>query len=389
MSLGISVREKIEGSGWRYQRIEEKRGVKTSGLRPPFYIRRDGQWRRLSAQTFEAAKTERDELEAGKDALRTSDRVTLRTAVDRFLELKKRRNESTVENYTYILNEFLSKTSAKFVDEFNDPKNGRRIIDDYITTLENAGAAPQTIHNKAMVVTFMLREAGIDKPSRMAKDLLPTVEEEIAEPYTEDELKRIFASTEDDREYTAFMFFLISACREKEVAFAQWDDLVMINGMPHYRVQSKESFTTKNHKKRDVQINQEVVDLLQAHWKTVNESTWIFPNRDGRPDGHFLRKFKKICFAAGLNCGNCKTTRMEGRYNKQEVEKCCATYSEGCEKHYLHRLRKTRATFWHEHGVSLRTIQEWLGHESLETTEKYLGIQNPKQTERVVAKKMF
>jgi integrase len=235
----------------------------------------------------------------------------------------------------------------------------------------------------------MLCEAGVDKPSRLAKDLLPTVEEEIAEPYTEEELKKIFASTEDDREYTAFMFFLITACREKEVAFAQWDDLVMINGMPHYRVQSKEGFTTKNHKKRDVQINQELVDLLQAHRKTVNDSGWIFPNRDGKPDGHFLRKFKKICFAAGLNCGKCKTTRLEGRYKKQEVEKCCATYSEGCEKHYLHRLRKTRATFWHEHGVSLRTIQEWLGHESLETTEKYLGIQNPKQTERVVGKKMF
>ena len=29
MSLGISVRGKVPGKGWRYQRIEEKRGVKT------------------------------------------------------------------------------------------------------------------------------------------------------------------------------------------------------------------------------------------------------------------------------------------------------------------------------------------------------------------------
>ena len=92
-----------------------------------------------------------------------------------------------------------------------------------------------------MVVVFMLREAGINQPFRMAKDLLPTIEEEVPEPYSEDELKRIFAAIEDDREYAAIMFFLVTACREKEVASAQWDDLKIIEGKPHYRVQAKES----------------------------------------------------------------------------------------------------------------------------------------------------
>lgn len=391
MSLNIYYRApRVEGQKNRpYVAVEEKRGVKTSGLAAPFYVRRNGGWHRLSAQAFADAQGERDQIENGKSAALTSDRITLKTAVDQFLEMKKRKNESTVQNYTYILNEFLEKTSAKFVDEFNDQKNGRRLFDEFISVLEKDSAAPKTIENKVMVVVFMLREAGVGKPFRMTKDLLPTIEEEVAEPYTENELKKIFAAIKDDREYTAFMFFLVTACREKEVAFARWNDLVTIDGKPHYRVQSKTGFTTKNHKKRDVQINEELVDLLTAHRKTVKGSEWIFPNQDGKPEGHFLRKFKKICFKAGLNCGKCKTTRMEGRYTKVEVEKCCKDYSEGCEKHYLHRLRKTRATFWHEHGVSLRTIQTWLAHESLETTQKYLGIQKPKETERVVAKPMF
>jgi integrase len=59
---------------------------------------------------------------------------------------------------------------------------------------------------------------------------------------------------------------------------------------------------------------------------------------------------------------------------KRDVKKSCLTHPV-CEKHYLHRLRKTRATFWHdEQHVSSRTIQYWLGHKNLETTEKYLGI---------------
>jgi integrase len=386
-TLTVYQRTKTE-AGWRYQGVEEGRGKKTGDLQGPFYIRRMGQWHRLSAQVFPDAQSERDQIEGAK-AVPTDGRVFLKIAVAQFLEMKKRKNESTVENYTYILNEFLEKSSAKFVDEFNDPKNGRRLFDEFISILENGGAAPKTIHNKLMVVVFMLKEAGVEKPSRMVRDLLPTIEEEVAEPYTENELRRIFAAIEDDREYTAFMFFLVTACREKEVAFAQWADLVTIGGTPHYRVQSKAGFTTKNHKKRDVQINHELVDLLTAHKKTVKGNEWIFPNEDGNPEGHFLRKFKKACYRAELNCGKCKTTRTEGRYEKVKVEKCCADYSEGCEKHYLHRLRKTRATFWHEQGISLRTIQTWLGHESLETTQKYLGIQNPKTTERVVAKPMF
>jgi len=72
---------------------------------------------------------------------------TFSTAVEQFLEVKKRKNESTVENYTYILNEFLGKTSAKYIDEFNYPKSGRRIFGDFIDTLEKDGAAPKTIES--------------------------------------------------------------------------------------------------------------------------------------------------------------------------------------------------------------------------------------------------
>jgi integrase len=40
----------------------------------------------------------------------------------------------------------------------------------------------------------------------------------------------------------------------------------------------------------------------------------------------------------------------------------------------LHRFRKTGATRHYDRGVSVRTIQAWLGHESLEVTLDYLGV---------------
>ncbi len=384
---------------WRYRRIQEARGVKTASIQGPFYIRptradNSQPWVKLDAEAFDAAKTERDKKERGETiaAENGAGRVLIADAITNFLDVKKRKNASTVENYTFILNEFLQQTSAKYIDQVD-----RKVLDAYVTWLEDEkNAAPKTINNKVMVVVFMLKEAGVVAPYKIVKDLLPTVEEEIAEPYSEKDLKKLFAEM-DEAEMCRYTLFLMTACREKEVAHARWTDLVLKGNVPHFVVQAKKfkysdgstgEFTPKSHERREIPITRELVDMLQKCKKESN-SEWIFPNEQGDPEGHFLRKFKKIAFRAGLNCGNCTTTRSEGRFTKTQVEKNCATYSEGCGLHYLHRLRKTRATFWHRHGITLRTIQAYLGHADLKTTQKYLGVQDATEVESKINKPMF
>src|SRR5215470_13476 len=68
----------------------------------------------------------------------------------------------------------------------------------------------------------------------------------------------------------------------------------------------------------------------------------VFPNGNGKPDGHFLRKLKAIATKAGV------------------------------ESAELHRFRKTYADTLHEEGVSVNTIRIRLGHESLDVTLAYL-----------------
>ena len=78
-------------------------------------------------------------------------------------------------------------------------------------------------------------------------------------------------------------------------------------------------------------------------------------------------------------CGQCRSEITKSdRYgkNKRVETVWCADDCQVCEQHYLHRLRKTCATHWHNTGVPVRTIQHWLGHKSLETTMIYLGIQD-------------
>jgi integrase/recombinase XerD len=384
---------------WRYRRIQEARGVKTASIHGPFYIRPTQSngaqpWVALDAATFDQAKLERDKKARGQSLLAENGagRVLIADAIASFLELKKRKNQSTVENYTFILNEFLQQTSAKYIDQVD-----RRVLDAYVTWLEETkNAAPKTINNKVMVVVFMLKDAGVANPYKIVKDLLPTVEEEVAEPYSEKDLKKLFAEMNED-ETCRYTFFLMTACRENEVAHARWTDVVLKGYVPHFVVQAKKfkysdgsagEFTPKSHERREIPITKELVDMLQK-CKQESTSEWIFPNEQGDPEGHFLRKFKKIAFRAGLNCGKCTSTRSEGRFTKVKVEKNCATYSEGCSLHYLHRLRKTRATFWHTHDITLRTIQAYLGHSDLKTTQKYLGVQDATEVESTINKPMF
>jgi integrase len=54
----------------------------------------------------------------------------------------------------------------------------------------------------------------------------------------------------------------------------------------------------------------------------------------------------------------------------------------GCNSGYLVGFRgglgtnwvRVGATRWQGHQIPLRTVQAWLGHKNLETTQRYLGV---------------
>jgi len=376
-----------ENGGWRFLPVPEGAGRKPEWLSVAieqaanggrgFQFRRGEQWSD-QYRSIEAAHDAAGDPTTVKPTKAEEDgnRFTVRGAVESYLNRKRdKKSDATVNAYTYILDEFISflPPAIRFIDQVNSD-----ILENYLRRLQKHGAAPKTIVNKVMVVCFMLKSAGMQNPSRLVE--LPTVEQEMVEPYTREDLGKLFAAMNAE-ETIRYRFFLDTACREKEVACARWNDIDWQKS--EYIVRSKswktaagveKAFTTKNHKVRRVPLTRELVDMLRKRQKS-STSPWIFPNEDGEPEGHFLRKFKKVAYKAGLNCGHC--------------EPDCSDSPEGCEKHYLHRLRKSRATFWHENGVSLRTIQNWLSHESLETTMQYLGIQDSAKLQKEINAPMY
>jgi hypothetical protein len=159
------------------------------------------------------------------------------------------------------------------------------------------------------------------------------------------------------------------------VQYATWRDINLKN--LRYTVtgegKSDVAFVPKNHEERSVPLTTESGALVAEHKKRAISERWVFTNADGKPESHFLRKFKSIAKRAGLNCGQCKAMIRGGCYdNRHEVEVTCRTRPI-CDENYLHRLRETAAANWLPSGFDLiksRTdwgTNHWRSHRFIST----------------------
>jgi len=399
-----------ENGNWQYLAVRDGRGKppewfaiaekQAAGGGRGFQFRLpSGGWSEPLYRTPEAARNAANGSSNDDQPAKTAvdpenpNRQSVRTAIERYLARKAKKATKTVQQYTFVLEEFAAwlPRAVRFVDQIDGD-----LLLSYQRWLEDTkAAAPKTVHNKLLAVCFMLRFAGVKNPSHMIE--FPTIEEKVAEPYTSEDLSRLFATMESfygknkpHEDTDAFRFFLASACREQEVAHATWADIDWKKNT--YTVCAKtwdglngiaKKFAPKNHERRTIPLTKEVMEILKLR-KASSKSPWIFPNEEGQPEGHFLRSFKRIARKAGLNCGECQSKRRG-----QIIKSCCAEPQGECHEHYLHRLRKSRATFWIEQGIDPRTIQYRLGHKSLETTQKYLGVQTAEKTHEADNRPMY
>jgi integrase/recombinase XerD len=379
--LTLYKRTKDENGNWHAEKIKEGRGLRTSTLAGPFFVRPfvNGKQSRhpLHSATFAEARQEAEEIEKLYEAqsrgltvtelgaVKNSNRLPIRTVVETYLEQKKNKSRKTVEQYRLTLNEFIEALGKiKFLDEIN--VDALRKYKNFLTAKNFAG---KTIDTRINIVNFLLKKNGV--LVRLPKDEMPTVETEAAVPYSDDELKKLFDEM-DAEETILYNFFLATACRDKEVTFAAWADVNFDKKTFTVRSKPDAGFTVKNHESRTIPIPTSLASALKARRAANPNGRWIFVNEAGAPDNHFLRKLKRIALRAGVNCGQCRTILRKGKYDtKKDVEVTCAT-DPVCEHVYLHRFRKTCATRWSEAGGPIRTIQHYLGHKNLETTALYL-----------------
>jgi integrase/recombinase XerD len=322
-----------EGKKRRYERINRKR-PQTGGIYCLHYYENGRRTWKAIGTDLNAASAARlakeSELLAGPTAP-AQDASLLETAIEKYLaNITKLKSEKTADGYRYTLEQFKQSCKKAKVREVS-----RQDLMDFVIYLKVEELGDRTISNRVGEVVTFLRANGI-------KDVTyrHNYTEKIVSAYHPDDVKLLLCASSPE-EWLIFSFFLITGCREQEVMHASWGDVDFKRKLFIVRDHPEWGFTTKDHEERPIPLTDGLLEKLSQR---VRNGELIFPTKDGKPNGHFLRALKAIAERAGVDPTECN----------------------------LHKWRKTYATLQHENGVSARTLQKRLGHSSLETTLAYL-----------------
>jgi integrase/recombinase XerD len=284
--------------------------------------------------------------------------ITLEQAIDTFIHERRASHDShSVERSRRELQRFAVVSGKTYIREV-----GRADVYAYWHFYKDRGSAPRTIANRVADLMTFLKASGI--VGLLKREEMPKYDEKDVDYYTEtnpNELTQFFAACSAE-ERLAFMFFLYSGCREREVMFACWQDIDFVSRTYTVRPKTDLGFRTKNGKVRLVPLPQILIDALKTYVVMVPQRRLIFVNTEGNAEGHFLYKCKQIAFEAGLNCGYC--------VNKKLLS--CASHPV-CSKWSLHKFRRTYATLNLLAGMPITVLQNYIGHSDLETLNRYLA----------------
>lgn len=285
------------------------------------------------------------------------ERKSLKEAIKEYLEdCRDRQGKSgygmaprTVETYSGRLPLLLEYSPEAYMDEIDLPfvRGFRRFLRNHPKDFSDRTA----VNIMQAVNTFLIWHG-----NHVAKPILKEMsfEEKPVRPYTEDHIRAFFAVCTKWEEIL-FKLFLHSMGRDMEVAHLMVRDLNFEKSVIHFSPKPDLGFRLKGKRSGQAKMGRRIpipaayMAKLKNFCEGKKSNDLVFPNRNGGVQTHFLDKCKRIAKRAEL--------RDWDEFN-------------------LHRWRKTCATSRHEDGASVRKIQSWLGHESLEVTLAYLGVED-------------
>ncbi len=114
----------------------------------------------------------------------------------------------------------------------------------------------------------------------------------------------------------------------------------------------------KGGRDRLVPLPQATLELLRGHWRSHRSPRWLFP----APTRHGL------AHSLAADAGPVTRSSLQSAMR-------LACRRAGIAKHaHVHTLRHSYATHMLEVGVSLRLVQDYLGHASVRTTQRYTHL---------------
>lgn len=285
--------------------------------------------------------------------------------IEEHLEVQKGFSRHTVLSYRdtiKILLKFIAEKRQKSVSDLSLPDLDEGMVTDFLDHLEkNRKNSRQTRNNRLACLHSLFRYIADSEPLTFGLCqrilVIPFKRTNISSAiYLErDEVKTIFAAinrkpVDGFRDYVLFSFIYQTGARVQEVISLTAKSLQLEKP---FQVR----FLGKGRKERICPLWPDTVKMLKAllKMKGINSQAeaLIFSNHKGG-----------------------QLTRQGVRYL---LSKYVRTASENChslqgKRVHPHTLRHSCAMHMLESGVDINTIRAWLGHSSLETTNRYAQI---------------
>jgi integrase/recombinase XerD len=270
---------------------------------------------------------------------------------------------STFTAYRRVVNTFLPFVAkARTFEQVN-----RVMILCWIAWLQDRGLADYTVEKRVDMLRIFFNHFGAKWPLK-EKDK-PSHTPSPAKPYLDDELNLLLQHGTVD-EIDVVMFLYGSGGRKGEVQHAHWTDINWERGIfivtekraKKRNKKKRETWKTKDGQEGEVPIDPVLMERLRKRRERYPDAKLIFPGKRGKPNCNLLDIVKNLALKAGVNCAEC--------LNKHGLS--CKDHPV-CDRVICHRFRKNFASMQHHAGTDSRTIQKWLRHSDLETTEGYLA----------------
>jgi len=243
---------------------------------------------------------------------------------------------------------------------------GLRDLQHFMADLDRRHLEPSSRNRKTYAIkTFFryLHQAGYIRSNPASELIPPTIPQKERRFLREEEYQALLAQAHASRDRAILEVFLQTGLRLSELTHLTIGDLEL----PRRITKDPENVGfLKVRRKRGKEV------LLPLNWKACEAlSAWLnereqWIGRESTELALFVSKFRKA---------------MTTRAVRFLVEK----YLERADIHgaSVHTLRHTMATHYLAKGGDLKSVQEMLGHESLETTQIYLGLAKKVQRKMV------
>ena len=217
---------------------------------------------------------------------------------------------------------------------------------DSATTFNRYLALLKAVLNKA-VEWSLLRENRLKKFKRLKSDRSRQVR------FLNDDEIQLVLKAANPYARKVILIFLYTGLRRSELAFLEWKDVDFANSLVHVQSKPEFGFHPKSYKPRSIPMCDNLRNLLMD---LPQAGRFVFDDGQNQP----------------LQSPNAYYKMVTRAYKKA-----------GIEGANLHTLRHTFASHLIMKGVDPRTVQEYLGHSSIQITEKYSHLSKNHKREAI------